>query len=126
MKPAVSDGKIRGMWPGGPKGGDATWVRDRPPQLQRVSEIEERVAARSLRRTRRARARRLSWAWGACCLLALGVGAVLGLRSRTTPAELSAARAAKEERSLDISSEINRTLLELWKMEDLEFTRNRR
>jgi hypothetical protein len=54
---------------------------------------------------------------------ALGVG--LGRASHTTAEELTADRNVARARDQDISREVNRTLLELWKMEDVEAARNR-
>ena len=57
------------------------------------------------------------------------VGALLGIRSNATLEGLRAEQAAEAEPSgdmLGLSSEVNRTLLELWKMEDVEFLRNSR
>ncbi len=39
--------------------------------------------------------------------------------------ELNAAQATDKRRDVDISAEVNRTLLQLWKMEDVEAARNR-
>ncbi len=56
---------------------------------------------------------------------------MLGLRSHPTAEQLraEAAAAASGSGTLDLeglSSEINRTLLELWKMENIEFLRSSR
>lgn len=122
----VADGKIRGSWPGGPKRDGEPWTRALPPQLQRVEEIEARIARRRLRLAREARNRRIGVGLVFAVLLALTVGWGMGLRSRTSAAELLAAKEAAVQRDFDISREINRTLLELWKMEDAELMRERR
>jgi hypothetical protein len=61
-------------------------------------------------------------------LAALGaaflLGAGLGRASHATPHEITEAREAARARDVDISSEVNRALLELWKMEDIEASRN--
>lgn len=56
--------------------------------------------------------------------LAFGIGAALGRASHATQEELTAAREAARARDQDISREVNRMLLELWKMEDVEASRN--
>lgn len=57
-------------------------------------------------------------------LLAGGVGVALGTRSRTTAEEaLAEQQADRRPDRMDITREVNRTLLELWKMEDLEAIR---
>jgi hypothetical protein len=51
-----------------------------------------------------------------------------GVRSRRTQEELraDAEAGARKELDVSISKEVNRTLLELWKMENVEALRNRR
>ena len=120
------EGRIQGSWPGGPRRDGEAQERKRPPRLQRVEEIEAGLASRSLRATRRARSRRLIFGAALSAALALAFGWVMGVRSHTTAEEITAAQAAQQTRDLDISSEINRALLELWRMEDLEYQRNRR
>ena len=86
--------------------------------------MEERVGGARLQHARRRRTRRTR-------RLAAGFGLVLGLSALTgvylgrashDSLEAVQAQAAEEsaERPLDLSAEVNRTLLELWKMEELE------
>lgn len=120
------EGRIKGSWPGGPRRTGDTQERAHPPRLQRVEEIEARIASRSLRVARQARTRRaiLGMVLSAC--LALAAGWVLGVRSHSTAEEITASQEARRAADVDLSSEINRALLELWKMEDVEYQRNRR
>lgn len=55
---------------------------------------------------------------------AFAAGLALGLASHTTADAITAEQQAARIRDLGISSEVNRVLLELWKMEDVEHARN--
>lgn len=60
-------------------------------------------------------------------VVAGGVGLAMGLSSRRSAEEILAQqRAAERPSDLQISREVNRTLLELWRMEEVEAQRNRR
>ena len=55
----------------------------------------------------------------------------LGLRNRATLEEIRAEFAAQQAAEAgggpsDMSTEVNRAMMELWKMEDVEFMRNTR
>lgn len=58
-------------------------------------------------------------------VVAFGVGTALGRSSHETQATLTAKETESRQRDVDISSEVNRTLLQLWKMEDVEAARSR-
>ncbi len=120
------EGRIKGSWPGGPRREGDTHSRAHTPHLQRVQEIEARIASRSFRVTRQARTRRAILGMVFSAGLALALGWVVGVRSHATAEELTVAQEARRATDVDISSEINRALLELWKMEDVEYQRNRR
>ena len=119
------EGKISGSWPGGPKRDGETGERTRRPRLQRVEEIEKRSATRSLRRQRKARTKRFLFGVGFSAVVAGGFGWVLGLRSHATLQEINAEKAEMQGHDSDLSKEVSRALLELWKMEDVEYERNR-
>lgn len=119
------EGSIKGNWPGGPKRSGSAPERTRPPQLQRVEEIEARIAARSMRLKRGRKKKRLTLALAFSVVVAGIFGWALGLRSHTTLQEINVGRQAQQQRDSDISSEINRVMLELWRMEEVEFSRNR-
>ncbi len=120
------EGRIRGSWPGGPRRDGEPQERTRPPQLQRVEEIEARSASRLLRVRRGARTKRLVLGVAFFSVIALAFGWVLGLRSHTTLEEMQSAQSQQRAaRDADMTSEINRVMLELWKMEDVEYARNR-
>ncbi|MFQ5536026.1 MAG: hypothetical protein ACE5GJ_01120 [Gemmatimonadota bacterium] len=74
---------------------------------------------------RRARRRRVIVGGFVVVLLALGLGLVLGIASHRTAQEVVEAQRAQRRKDFDISREVNRTLLELWKMEDVEAARSR-
>lgn len=119
------DGRIDSGFPGGPRRRTESSPRgNRPPRMERVGELEHRVSRRKLKRTRARRARRIAFGLGAAMLLAGSAGAYIGYTTRTTPQEVMEAQDAARRREDGISSEVNRTLLELWKMEDVESRRN--
>ena len=119
------DDSFKGSWPGGPKRSGPKQERTRPPRLRRVEEIEATLAARTLRRKRGSRKRHLAVGLLVSVVIAGGFGWTLGLRSHTTLEEMNAEHTAQQSRNLDISSEINRVMLELWQMEDVEVARAR-
>ena len=58
-------------------------------------------------------------------------GVYLGLRNRVTLEEIRAELAAQQAAEAgggfgDLSTEVNRAMMELWKMEDVEYMRNSR
>jgi len=58
--------------------------------------------------------------------LGFAAGAALGLATHTTPEALTDAMDTERARDAEISREVNRLLLELWKMEDVEAARGSR
>lgn len=84
------------------------------------------MASRWLRVRRGARTRRLVLGMVLSAVLAGTFGRALGLRGHTTLEEITAAQQAAEATGSELSREINRALLELWRMEDVEYQRNRR
>jgi hypothetical protein len=63
---------------------------------------------------------------GASVLVAGGLGLALGAHNRKTAEEIMAEHVqAARPTGQDISREVNRTLLELWRMEDAEAGRDR-
>lgn len=120
----LMEDRITGSWPGGPQRRDDEPRPMRVPHLPRAEQIEAGIASRSLRRRRRSRSLRVVIGLALSLVVSGGIGWALGLRSHSTAAELSEDTAARR-RNADISREVNRTLLELWKMEDVEALRNR-
>lgn len=118
------DGRIEGSFPGGPRRRDPGEPPRHAPRLRRVEEIEEGVSRRTLDATRRRRSARTRAAWLLAMALALAIGSALGRASHATQEELTAAQEAARARDMDVSREVNRMLLELWKMEDVEAARN--
>lgn len=116
--------RIEGNFPGGPTRGDPDERPRRAPRLRRVEEIEDGVARRVLGGRRRRRGARIRAGVAIVFVLAFAVGVALGLRSHTTVEALTAEQQAARARDLGISTEVNRVLLELWKMEDIEHSRN--
>ena len=119
------DKRIEGGFPGGPSRRTKAPPRiDRKPRIEPVGELEHRVSRRKLRRTRSRRGRRITLGLVGATLLAGSAGAYIGYSSHTTAQEVTEAQDAARRRDDEISSEVNRTLMELWKMEDVEALRN--
>jgi hypothetical protein len=89
-----------------------------------VAEIEERSAQRNVERRHRRRARRLGAGFLVALFVAGAAGGAVGLGSHRSQEELTEAQRVSRTKDLDISKEVNRTLLNLWKMEDVEAVRN--
>jgi hypothetical protein len=114
------DERIRGSFPGGPKHSQPQAARTRAPRVESVEEIETRRARRTLDRQSKHRRFRVLGGFVFASLAAGAVGALVGLESHHTPEEMSATQNASHGRDLDISWQVNRTLLQLWKMEDVQ------
>lgn len=93
------------------------------PRLRRVEEIEESLSRRQRYRTRRTRRNRILKATFIVAALSFLAGTALGSAGSATQEQLTQAAISARERDNFISSEVNRTLLQLWKMEDLEALR---
>jgi hypothetical protein len=122
------EGKIRGSFPGGPRKSVPATQRTAPPKLESVQEFEERRARSRVRRTHKARARRMLYGLVVSAALSGGVGVLLGVRSHTTVEQVreqdtvERATTAQDE----LNRQVNRTLVELWNMEDVQVDRNTR
>lgn len=116
--------RIRGAFPGGPSRTAGGAPRARTPRLPAMRELEAAFARGRSERERRSRRWRVAAGMLAVLGGAFGLGLALGRASHATAFEL---QAEAEERAADrlISSEVNRVLFELWKMEDLEAVRGR-
>jgi len=111
---------ITGGYPGGPPrhdperqtaGSDGSGLRS-------GETVEAGVEGRVVRDKRKKRNRRLAVGLVASLIVAAGVGAYVGLKSRETAEDL--ARKEAESAEPDLGREADRLLNELWKMEDLE------
>jgi len=118
------DQRISGSFPGGPRRSAPVPDRNGPPRLARVEDIESRLARARLKHGRRRRRRRVVAGFGVVLVFAGGIGVFAGMRGNSTRDELTAEQEAEQARNTDISSEVNRALLELWRMEDVEAFRN--
>ena len=125
------EGRMSGSFPGGPRKTVAAAERASAPRLRRVEDIEERAVGRHVRRSRSRRRIRIA----SVVLFSVAVsgagGVYLGLRNRATLEEIWAEFAAEQAAEAgggfgDLSTEVNRAMMELWKMEDVEFARNSR
>jgi hypothetical protein len=93
--------------------------------VRTVAEIEERMSEGRRARSRRRRQNRVLLGLIAAMLVAGAGGLMLGRSSHRTRDEILAEQAQQRGKDKFISGEVNRTLLELWKMEDVEALRNR-
>lgn len=119
-------GGFHGSFPGGPSRRGGPPPRSGPPRLRRVEDIEERVARRQMVLKRDRRRSRVLWGLVGTAFAAGTIGLLLGMQSHTTAAEITAAEEARNQPStMELSKEVNRTLLQLWRMEDVEAARNR-
>lgn len=118
------DGRIPRSFPGGPTREGSSEGRERATRLHRVGDVEARKASRSLAGKRRRRRRRAVIGIVVSVLVSGGVGVALGLHNRTTAEDFIAEQEeAARPRDVDITREVNRTLLELWRMEEAEVLR---
>ncbi len=115
-----------GIYPGGPHLASSGKEMQRPPRLMRVNEIEEQLARRSEQIRQRSRRNRLVLAVLLSVSAAGGLGLILGHSTHTTAEELTEALQVKRNPGSGISEEINRVLMELWRMEEVEFANTRR
>lgn len=111
-------GRVRGVFPGGPRRGGGSAERGAPPS---VSELSGRAARTKGARRRRRRRRRTMWTVVGVMALSAGIGVALG-RYAHDPTE---APRSPQSNAVDraVSREVNRVLLELWKMEEGEMGR---
>jgi hypothetical protein len=113
-----------GVYPGGPHGPGPRDDAGRRPRLMRVEEIDALADRRAIQRGRRRRRNRVVIASVVALLIALVAGIALGRQAHRTVEEIVESQVESSvERA--ISAEVNRTLLELWKMEDVQYARNR-
>ena len=120
--------RIAGSFPGGPQRRTSAAKRTSAPRLRRVEDIEARAARQQIRRSQGRRQKRVFFAMLVSVVLAGAAGTILGVRNRTSLEQVRAEVAAETASAdmSDMSTEVNRALLELWKMEDVEYQRNSR
>lgn len=117
---------MKGSWPGGPSRSGEAEPLGRKPRLDSAESIDARAADRAQRHKHRRSARRKAILLAASMVAAGGVGWLMGVQSKQSPESirLSQERERRAESDRFISSEVNRTLLQLWRMEDIEAARN--
>ena len=125
------EGKISGSFPGGPRKRVAAAERTSAPRLRRVEDIEELAVGQHIRRTRDRRRKRVFYAVLVSVAISGATGWYLGIQNQSSLEEVRAQMAAQRATESggdmgDLSSEVNRVMLELWKMEDVEYARNTR
>lgn len=117
--------RTRRSFPGGPRHSVPGSEGRRPARIQTVEEIEAGIASRTLKRRSGRRRRRAVVGFVVATAAAGALGAYVGHESHQTPQEITAAQEQARMKDLDISWQVNRTLLQLWKMEDVEALRNK-
>lgn len=117
--------RIHGSFPGGPRRAQYAQPLDRTPRLERVAHLEDRVSRGRRARDQKRRLHRITLGFLLAMAAAGAIGGAVGFASHTTPEELTAEQEALGRQDQFISKEVNRTLLELWKMEDVEALRNK-
>ena len=118
--------RIRGSFPGGPGKRVEAPTREKPPRLQKVEEIEHRVAARGLHLERRARRHRLATGLVASVALAGILGLYFGLQSQAAAVDVrdEAEVGRPREDVVESSEEASRALPELGKPDGAESARS--
>ena len=114
-----------GIYPGGPHSASSGREGQQPPRLMRVEEIEERLAHHSEQFRQRSRRKRLVLGLLFCVVAAGGLGLIVGHSTHTTPEELTEVLEANVKSESEFSELVDRTLMELWKMEELQIARTR-
>ena len=119
---------MRGTFPGGPRKSVVATERNAPTRLASVQQIEEQAARSYTRRGSGRRRKRLFYGFLSAVAVSGALGLYMGLQSHTTLEEVRAAEAAAAKRPAagEFSNELNKAMAELWRMEDVEFQRNRR
>lgn len=117
------DQRIRGSFPGGPKHSQPGPGLRRAPRVESVEVIEARKARRTLERRSKRRRMRVLLGFAFAMVVAGGLGWYIGFARHHTAEELTAVNKVDRSRDLDISWQVNRTLLQLWQMEDVEALR---
>ena len=117
--------RIGGGYPGGPSPRQGSEPTAPTRAVRTMGDVEAGIARRQLRIKERGRRSRMVWTAVGVGVLAAALGAGLGLMSHRSPEQIRQEHQAQTRQDLDISKEVNRTLLELWKMEDVEALRNR-
>lgn len=114
--------RISGSYPGGPRRREEGEPPPPPTELDSVGDIEERSARLAVSRSRRRRSRRVRIGFLVAILASAGVGLALGLMSHRTSTELAGERRSRTAQGDDFnpSAQVNRMLLEMWKMESIE------
>lgn len=115
---------IRGVFPGGPRRRRSDEGPSRRPAT--LAELSVQADRRRLARRERRRARRRRTGIVLALVGSAAVGFALGHQSHASPDSLRAELESANALDGAVSREVNRVLLELWKMEDVEAKRGLR
>ncbi len=116
---------IRGRYPGGPRRPRDKEASRPPTHVPTVAEIEMGIAKRTRAAESQARHRRVWIGFLVSLILAGSVGFGVGRAVREPTADIALPQGARSGLDKEISTQVNRTLLELWKMEDVEYARGK-
>ena len=114
--------RISGRYPGGPSQNPDSHGSE-GEHVPEIRQLEDRWARRVVRTVRLKRRRRLGIGFGLVFLVAVVIGAWLGIRSHTTPHEVVREQESASAPDSQIRREADRVLRELWRMEELERVR---
>ncbi len=117
--------RIRGRYPGGPHRPEEGEERTRPTHLPSVEEIEVGVAQATRSAERRKRRKRVWMGFVVAMVVAGGVGFGVGRAVRPPQPEEVLPTDARSEINKQISEQVNRVLIEEWRMEDVQYARGR-
>lgn len=112
--------RITGSYPGGPRKRGPDEEAPLPPRLDRAEDMDARVQRRRFDASRRRRRHRLRLGFVAAVTVAGLVGLAIGYLSHRSTEDLTAEREQERLQGFNPTSEVNRMLMELWKMEDVE------
>lgn len=115
-------GRISGSYPGGPRKREPDEEPSPPPKLDRAEDIAARGQGRRLAGRRRRRRRRLNVGFVVAVVVAGVIGLLVGMLSHRTTEDITAEREQQRTQGFNPSGEVNRMLMEMWKMEQLELT----
>ncbi len=117
--------RIRGQFPGGPRRPQEGGTSRPPTHIPTVDEIEGAIARQTRTEEHRRRRRRVAMGFVSSLIVAGGIGFGVGRAVRKPAPEMALPERSRSGLDKEISTQVNRTLLELWRMEDVEYARGR-
>lgn len=122
---APADERVRGVFPGGPSGLGARATRRAIRRIRSMDEVQRNAVRAWSRTAHRRRWVRGFWVVAALAVLAVALGSGLGFLSHRPPTHAFSPAQVQTEAERFVQREVNRMLLELWRMEGMEGARGR-